>query len=220
MTRSTTWRAKRSLRGRWPCRRRWYAAPKIRSRTTSASVSGEDAAPPSRPLHQGLVLGAQRVEHPLPPRRGQLGVSLRLCDEAGQHATGARLAHGAGPGPEGDQKVATEGARVRERELAPELRHERVERQRATRRPAPVDRGFADAGTGGHLLHRHTGQAALGQDGGGGLEDGDVGLGTSGRPALRGPEAVPALASSSGPAGLLLTGIISSSSRFQAMVEF
>ena len=119
--------------------------------------AGRDLAPSDRPFHECLVLGAQGFEHPLAPRQRQFRVPLRLCDKTGQHATGVGFCHGPGPGPQCGQQVASERACVRERELAAELRHERVERQRTPGRPAPVDGGLPHPGAGGDLLHRHPG---------------------------------------------------------------
>jgi hypothetical protein len=139
--------------------------------------AGRDLASPHSALDESPVPGAQGFEYSLAPRDGQLRVSLRLRDQAGQHPAGARTGDRPGPRTQRRQKVAPKRAGVGDRELAPELSHEGVQRQRAARRPAPVDGGLAYAGTSCHFLHGHAGQPALGKDGGGRLEDGDVGGG-------------------------------------------
>ena len=180
--RSTTRRANWSVSGRWPCSSRWYAEPNSRSSTTSASVSAGISPRPMARLTRSVLLRPERLEHPLPPCRGERRVALRLGDQPGQHPASRGAGHRSDPAAQRGEQVATEGPGVRQRLLAGELGKEGVECEGAAGCPAAVDGGLAHPGPGGHLLHRHPAKAALGQQFGGRGQDGPVRL-LAARPA-------------------------------------
>jgi hypothetical protein len=141
-----------------------------------------DLAAVDGPPDQDRVAGPERLEHPLPPRGGQRRVTLGLGDQPGQHPARRGAGHRPDPAAQRGEQVAVEGPGVGQGLLPGELGQEGVERQGAAGSPAPVDRGLAHAGPGGHLLHGHPAEAALGQEFCGGGQDGTVRL-LAARPA-------------------------------------
>jgi hypothetical protein len=102
---------------------KYHASVGIRGYFTSADTAVE---------HDG-VLGSQRSDDLVLPRRRQIAIVLYLGDQADKHGSRAGTGNRPNPRTERGPQVAGEGARVRQALLHSELGEERVERQRPAR---------------------------------------------------------------------------------------
>jgi hypothetical protein len=108
--------------------------------------------PRHSPVKHDPVLGAERLEHAVPPGPAQFRVVLCLGDEPGEHRPHRGAGDRAHPGAQRGEQVAAQRPGIRQRLLLAERGDERIQREQPLGRPAPVDGGLAHPRPGGDLL--------------------------------------------------------------------
>ena len=115
--------------------------------------------PGHRGRDEGVQPGRQRLaDLPADP----LGVPGRLGEQRGIRAPGGGVAQETGGFLDARAHVGGERAVVPDLDVV-ERHGDRVDGQLDLARPAPVERALGHAGLGGHVLHRHPGDALVGK---------------------------------------------------------